>query len=770
MGWKDPTEESEGPWERHDGEYTGRHGGPTSPFIPPAVDEEEDFDDIFLEDNMPIRTLFPESWLWRKFSLPKSDSGLSHYTILTNLPDTITTWQFVAVSLKAGRGICVSDPFELTVMKSFFVDLKLPLSVVRNEQVQIQAVLYNFKDSQVRARVELPYKEPLCSASKPGAPSRQAGGQIQQMFHSILLNPQGQTQTELVSRQDILNKVPDTEVEVFVSVQGYTQMLTHQNADGTYHIHKGNPGSTWLTSYVFRIFALAYPTVTTSMLQLDSLCAIAHWIITQRQAEDGHFLEKGPVIMKSMQGGYQGSEADISLTALVLISLNQGKNLCSQESLTGSIKRARGFLEKQLPDIQTTFAIAIVSYALALTNSPRANDRLDTFASLDKTHWPVEQKDRYSLYTIEATAYALLQKLELGRINETHGIAKWLLEKRELGGGFKSTQTTVVALEALTRFREAVHFDGAQDLRVQISSPKRARNVEWLIDQNNAYLQRSAKFSAQDDLVIKASGTGRGTISILTMYHRILESEDRTCNQYNLNVTLHSAPEENKKGEETFRLRMQTRWGHWDLEREWRQGHLEGGYYTSSGEGRWQLGAEWGHWGERQKDSRKRDWDCEIPRFLGDRAATMTMMEVSLLTGFYPNKDDLKQLTSDVEMYAFQYETKTSSSDSTVVLYLDKLSHEEDTVLGFRVHRMLQAELLQAALVTVYDYYEPCEQGPGAGEASRGTLRCSAFYNLPAEDSSLRKICHKDVCRCAEGEAGGDTGARATSCLPSGLS
>lgn len=30
--------------------------------------------------------------------------------------------------------------------------------------------------------------------------------------------------------------------------------------------------------------------------------------------------------------------------------------------------------------------------------------------------------------------------------------------------------------------------------------------------------------------------------------------------------------------------------------------------------------------------------------------------------------------------------------------------------------------------------------------------RCSAFYNLPTERSSLRKICHKDVCRCAEGQ------------------
>lgn len=45
------------------------------------------------------------------------------------------------------------------------------------------------------------------------------------------------------------------------------------------------------------------------------------------------------------------------------------------------MERGRDFLERRLPDIQTTFAIAIVSYALALMGSPRANDRLDSFAS-----------------------------------------------------------------------------------------------------------------------------------------------------------------------------------------------------------------------------------------------------------------------------------------------------------------------------------------------------------------------------------------------------
>ncbi|XP_061008141.1 complement C3-like [Dama dama] len=761
-----------------------------------TTDEDDDLDDFFLEDE-PVRSLFPESWFWKTITLPESTSGISHYITDVTMPDSITTWQFVAVSIKTGQGICVSDPFELTVMKPFFVDLKLPFSVIRNEQVQIQAVLYNFLQQSVKVRVEFPHKESLCSAAKPDAPSRQIvavppssskvvpfvllpleigkvdvevkarGSGVQDHVRKTLLvqsqSPlitqgcacSGQTQTQLVPKQEFLNKMPNTEAEVFVSVQGdilgetmlgtltpsemwrllripsgcpeqtlssltpvviltryldttgqwdkvgvelrqqvmknlasgYSRMLTHRSEDGSYHTSKGNPGSTWLTSYVFRVYALAYPTMTIRALSLDSICNIANWIITHRQGMHGNFVEESPVVMWSMQGGYQGSEADISLTALVLIALNEGKELCSQKipSLADSMKRAGDFLEKKLPHIQTTFAMAITSYALALIRSPRANDHLDSFASKDKTHWPVGLDDLDlddSLYTIEATAYALMQKLELGRRNETHAIANWLLKKRQLGGGFKSTQTTVVAIEALTRFREAVPFDGVQDLHIQIKSSKRAMHVEWVIDEKNAYQLRSAKFSAEEDLQIKASGTGRGTISILTMYHRSPEFLEDTCKQYHLSVTLNDNEEENKKGEATFRLRMET-------------------------------------------------------RFQGRQDATMTIMEVSLLTGFYPNQDDLKQLTSEVERYAFQYETKMNSSDSTVVLYLEKLSHKEDTVLGFRVHRMLKAEFLQAAQVTVYDYYEP-------------SRRCTSFYNLPTEHASLRKICDKDVCRCAE--------------------
>jgi len=42
------------------------------------------------------------------------------------------------------EGICVADPLDIIVRKDFFVDLKLPYSTVRGEQLEIKAVLHNY--------------------------------------------------------------------------------------------------------------------------------------------------------------------------------------------------------------------------------------------------------------------------------------------------------------------------------------------------------------------------------------------------------------------------------------------------------------------------------------------------------------------------------------------------------------------------------------------------------------------------------------------------
>ena len=67
------------------------------------------------------------------------------WILLILLPSLLISW----------TGICVADPYEITVMKDFFIDLRVPYSVVRNEQVEIRAVLYNYGNQDIRVSLEI---------------------------------------------------------------------------------------------------------------------------------------------------------------------------------------------------------------------------------------------------------------------------------------------------------------------------------------------------------------------------------------------------------------------------------------------------------------------------------------------------------------------------------------------------------------------------------------------------------------------------------------
>ncbi|XP_026548160.1 A.superbus venom factor 1-like [Notechis scutatus] len=111
-----------------------------------------DFEDEFFgEDYIISRSDFPESWLWLTEDLnkPPNSQGISSKTLPLYLKDSITTWEVLAVSIAPTKGICVAEPYEITVMKDFFIDLRVPYSVVKNEQVEIRAVLYNYADKDI---------------------------------------------------------------------------------------------------------------------------------------------------------------------------------------------------------------------------------------------------------------------------------------------------------------------------------------------------------------------------------------------------------------------------------------------------------------------------------------------------------------------------------------------------------------------------------------------------------------------------------------------
>ncbi|XP_062827539.1 A.superbus venom factor 1 isoform X2 [Anolis carolinensis] len=127
--------------------------------------DNEEF--ILDEDYIVSRTEFPESTLWETKVLmgTPNDKGISSRRVYFSVKDSITTWEVLAVSISETKGICVAAPYEITVMKDFFIDLRMPYSVVRNEQIEIQAILYNYGRNNIKVRVELIHNPAFCSAS-----------------------------------------------------------------------------------------------------------------------------------------------------------------------------------------------------------------------------------------------------------------------------------------------------------------------------------------------------------------------------------------------------------------------------------------------------------------------------------------------------------------------------------------------------------------------------------------------------------------------------
>jgi len=89
-----------------------------------------------------VREWFPETLLWRP-ELITDDNGEA--TLEVDLADSITTWR-LTTSAVSGEGQLGGAEFPIKVFQPFFVDLNLPVSLTRNDEVGVPVVVYNYLD------------------------------------------------------------------------------------------------------------------------------------------------------------------------------------------------------------------------------------------------------------------------------------------------------------------------------------------------------------------------------------------------------------------------------------------------------------------------------------------------------------------------------------------------------------------------------------------------------------------------------------------------
>ncbi|KAI0234035.1 Complement C5, partial [Lamellibrachia satsuma] len=135
--------------------------------------EEDDFVDDFdlideEEELLDVRTEFPESWLMETHVIGASGRG----SVPVTFPDSITTWVVQGIGLSPQAGMCVAQPFKVTVFRDFFIQLDLPYSVMLGEQVEVRATLYNYLHRhRLAAYMYLKGTDGICSNAMPGTKS-----------------------------------------------------------------------------------------------------------------------------------------------------------------------------------------------------------------------------------------------------------------------------------------------------------------------------------------------------------------------------------------------------------------------------------------------------------------------------------------------------------------------------------------------------------------------------------------------------------------------
>ncbi|XP_061052031.1 complement C4-like [Eubalaena glacialis] len=543
--------------------------------------------------------------------------------------------------------------------------------------------------------------------------------------------------------------------------KGYTRIQEFRKPDGSYGAWLKRDSSTWLTAFVLKILSLAQEQVGGSPEKLQET---AKWLLLQQLA-DGSFHDPHPVIHRGMQGGLVGNDETVALTAFVVIALHHGlavfpdKNSEQLKKVENSISSANTFLGAKVSSgLLGSHAAAITAYALSLTEAPEdlrdvAHNNLMAMAQEtgDNLYWgsvtssqsnvlsptlapqsPADPVPQAPALWIETTAYGLLHLLlREGKGELADQAASWLALQGSFQGGFRSTQDTVMALDALSAYWIASHTTEEKGLNVTLNSMGRSglkSHVLQLTNHQVQGLEEELQFSLGSKINVKVGGNSKGTLKVLHTYN-VMDMKNTTCQDLQIEVTVVGHVEYTMEANEDYE----------DYEYEDLPARDEPGARSQPVtplqlfDGRRSRRRREAPKVAEEQESRVQYTVC-IWRNGKVGLSGMAIADITLLSGFHALRADLEKLTSLSDRYVSHFETEGPH----VVLYFDSVPMSRECV-GFGAVQDVAVGLVQPASAVLYDYYNP-------------EHKCSVFYGAPTKSKLLSTLCSGDVCQCAEGK------------------
>ncbi|XP_059879223.1 complement C4-A-like [Delphinus delphis] len=543
--------------------------------------------------------------------------------------------------------------------------------------------------------------------------------------------------------------------------KGYTRIQEFRKPDGSYGAWLKRDSSTWLTAFVLKILSLAQEQVGGSPEKLQET---AEWLLLQQLA-DGSFHDPHPVIHRDMQGGLVGNDETVALTAFVVIALHHGlavfpdKNSEQLKRVEDSISRANTFLGAKVGSgLLGSHAAAITAYALSLTEAPEdlrdvAHNNLMAMAQEtgDNLYWgsvpssqsnvlsptvaphsPADPVPQAPALWIETTAYGLLHLLLWeGKGELADQAASWLTRQGSFQGGFRSTQDTVMALDALSAYWIAAHTTEEKGLNVTLSSVGHSGLTSHVLQLTNHEVQgleEELQFPLGSKINVKVGGNSKGTLKVLHTYN-VMDVKNTTCQDLQIEVTVVGHVQYTMEANEDYE----------DYEYEDLPARDDPGAHSQLVtplqlfDGRRSRRRREAPKVAEEQESRVQYTVC-IWRNGKVGLSGMAIADITLLSGFHALRADLEKLASLSDRYMSHFETEGPH----VLLYFDSVPTSQECV-GFGAVQDVAVGLVQPASAVLYDYYNP-------------EHKCSVFYGAPTKSKLLSTLCSGDVCQCAEGK------------------
>ncbi|MBN3273777.1 CO4 protein, partial [Polyodon spathula] len=502
---------------------------------------------------------------------------------------------------------------------------------------------------------------------------------------------------------------------------GYTRILTYKKKDGSYGAWIHYDSSTWLTAFVLKTLSQVRSYID---VQNEEIEDPASYLLTQ-QLHNGEFQDPKPVIHREMQGGVGGVDSRISLTAFVTIALHHSLAAQTGEKLQrvkAAIDKSTEYLQdKIMTSVKRPYSLAISVYALALTKpgSSAAHQLLEVLKnqaieSQGVVFWEADSDLRLKgedkahsvpqaqAITVEMTAYGLLAALANKDKELAESVYLWLSEQQNYGGGFRSTQVSQTWVQ-ITNLRCFKHREGTPlicEYLQHIGERERHRDQGAHFYLFLSHVQRFVGSKINIDV----GGSGKGSLTVLKIYNSM---EPKTsCNDLKIEVTV--------TGKVKYTSIVLDYYDYEDGENPPQSDQAMSELDWFDARSRRKRDAT-GH-----KSSKKSVVNYQVCIWHSSAAnlSGMAIADITMLSGFEADTEDLDKLKGLADQYINHYE----STEGRLLLYFDGI---------------IPIGLVQPATATLYDYYEP-------------DRKCTTFYNAPGRGSFVSTLCSGEVCQCAE--------------------